>query len=164
MLRDVDRTFPGDWSLEEVIEARRIMRDNARAELDREPEYAEILDYNGKVIWGMKRDRIVEVKARSRRPSLESFLEETSTAEDTLRELFEEATGELETAHREDAEVEELVSIARRLVEEFGVALGYVRAAGAVVHADMGHDLIVRARAALEPFGSLSIESPKKSS
>lgn len=138
------------------------MRDDAQAELDQEPEYTEVLDYNGKVIWGMKRDRIVE--AMPYRPSLEAFLEETATESDVLRELFQEAIGDLEATSREDDEVEELVNVVYQLIEELTFALGYVRSAGSIVRADMGLALIERARVALKAIAHMSSDQGEKTS
>lgn len=155
MLRDEGRELPSHLTLEEVIEKREEFRRELEDQLVNKPEFCEILDRDGQVIFGMKRDKVVKnrriVRPPKRNLGLMSFLDEVKQDKDsTLRGMLDTAQADLEKP--EDPEVRELIDVFERLIAEYDISLGYVRAAGAVVHADMGSDLLVRARQVLELF------------
>src|SRR3990172_13242550 len=87
MLKDIGRAIDGSRSLKEVVNEREMLKAEVKRSLVKTPEFAEILDKNGSVIYAMKRDHVVDSRVSLKRnPELDSFLEEVKDKDDILRD------------------------------------------------------------------------------
>jgi hypothetical protein len=123
MLRDEGKRFPGNLQLFDVAAKRDQWKLDLNAEVDDTPEYTELLDRNGEVIYGLVRGEPRELRTKKRRivPSaLDEFLAESESKDATLDSMFAEVRDEVVIpATPERPEVVRLVESARAVLVHY---------------------------------------------